>query len=76
MSHLSVFRAMEGRLVPLTDPDLVVLITNSNVKHELTGSEYPLRRQQCHTAAEAMGKAKLREADMFQLEGRPNNVRG
>ena len=28
------------RLVPLSDPGVSVLITNSNVKHQLTGSEY------------------------------------
>ena len=31
------------RKVELKDPSIAVLITNSNVKHQLTGSEYPSR---------------------------------
>ncbi|KAM3844906.1 galactokinase [Vipera latastei] len=61
-------RSLETRLVPLTDPDLVVLITNSNVRHTLTGSEYPTRRRQCEEAANLLGKASLREATMSDLE--------
>lgn len=34
-------RSMEVELVPLKDVNVVVV--NSNVKHELTGSEYPMR---------------------------------
>ena len=63
------FRSMEAKLVPITNPDLVVLVTNSNVRHELTGSEYPTRRKQCETAAAALGKPSLREATMAELEG-------
>ena len=62
-------RSCEGRLVPMKDPGVKVLISNSNVKHELTGSEYPTRRRQCETAAAAMGKKSLREATEVDLEG-------
>lgn len=62
-------RSLETRLVPLSDPNLVVLITNSNVRHTLTGSEYPTRRRQCEEAAKILGKASLREASMTDLEG-------
>ena len=55
--------------MPLSDPDLVILVTNSNVKHELTGSEYPLRRKHCEEAAAIMGKKSLREATMDDLKG-------
>ncbi|ELU12270.1 hypothetical protein CAPTEDRAFT_155960 [Capitella teleta] len=61
-------RSMEGRLVPMNDPSLVVLITNSNVKHELSSSEYPVRRAQCEEAARIMGISKLRDANLSQLE--------
>lgn len=64
------FRSMEAKLVRMTNPELVVLVTNSNVKHELTGSEYPTRRKQCETAAAALGKPSLREVTMEELEGR------
>ncbi|KAJ6660388.1 hypothetical protein lerEdw1_017811 [Lerista edwardsae] len=62
-------RSLETLLVPLSDPNLVVLITNSNVRHTLTGSEYPTRRRQCEEAAKILGKASLREASMTDLEG-------
>ncbi|KAJ7372651.1 Galactokinase [Desmophyllum pertusum] len=61
-------RSMEAKLVPMTNPDLVVVVTNSNVRHELTGSEYPTRRKQCESAAAALGKPSLREATMADLE--------
>lgn len=53
----------------MTDAGLAVLITNSNVRHTLTGSEYPTRRRQCEQAAAALGKASLRDATLAELEG-------
>ncbi|XP_009578263.1 PREDICTED: galactokinase, partial [Fulmarus glacialis] len=47
-------RSLETILVPLTDASLAVLITNSNVRHALTGSEYPTRRRQCEEAVAAL----------------------
>lgn len=61
-------RSLETVLVPLTDASLAVLITNSNVRHVLTGSEYPTRRRQCEEAAAALGKASLRDATLAELE--------
>ncbi|XP_046709843.1 galactokinase [Silurus meridionalis] len=61
-------RSLEATAVPLVDPGLVILITNSNVKHALTGSEYPSRRKQCEEAAAVMGKSSLRDATMQDLE--------
>ncbi|XP_017339133.2 galactokinase isoform X2 [Ictalurus punctatus] len=60
-------RSLEATAVPLYDPDLVILITNSNVKHALTGSEYPSRRKQCEEAAAIMGKRSLRDATLHDL---------
>lgn len=65
----SCCRSLETVLVPLTDATLAVLVTNSNVRHTLTGSEYPTRRRQCEEAAAALGKASLRDATMAELEG-------
>ena len=61
-------RSYDVRMVPLSDPSLVVLIVNSQVKHELTGGEYAQRRQQCEAAAKALGVASLRDATAQQLE--------
>jgi len=55
-------RSLESTLVPLSDSSVVFVITNSNVRHTLTGSEYPNLRKNCHEAAAIMGKKSLREA--------------
>jgi len=62
-------RSLEATPVPLADPGLVILITNSNVKHSLSGSEYPMRRRRCEEAASILGKDSLRDATMKDLEG-------
>jgi galactokinase len=36
-------RSLEATPMPLDDPNMAVLITNSNIKHELTGGEYAER---------------------------------
>jgi len=61
-------RTRKTELVPLTDPAVEVLIINTNVKHELTGSEYSARRKQCETAAKALGVVSLRDATLETLE--------
>ena len=61
-------RSQQAEMVPLSDPSVSVLIINSNVKHELTGSEYPERRAQCHRVAGILGKPALRDATMEMLE--------
>ena len=61
-------RSRKPELVPMTDPAVTVLIINTNVKHELTGSEYPARRKQCETAAKNLGLASLRDATADVLE--------
>lgn len=59
--------SMESRLALMSNPDIAILITNSNVRHELTGSEYPTRRNHCAEAAKALGKDFLRNATMQEL---------
>ncbi|MEI7727988.1 MAG: galactokinase [Verrucomicrobiota bacterium] len=61
-------RSRKTELVPMSDPEVSVLIINTNVKHELTGSEYPTRRKQCETAASILGVPALRDATMPMLE--------
>ncbi|NOX56112.1 MAG: galactokinase [Planctomycetes bacterium] len=62
-------RTLETASVPLADPDVAVLVINSNVKHELTGGEYAERRRQCEQAAQLLGVPALRDATLEQLEG-------
>jgi galactokinase len=70
-------RSRETKLVPMTDPSVALLITNTNVKHELTGGEYAKRRAECEEAARILGVKSLREADAATLEqnrGKMNEV--
>ncbi|GFR58012.1 galactokinase-like [Elysia marginata] len=59
-----------SKLVPLSNDNVVVLVTNSNVKHELTGSEYPTRRKQCQDAAKILGVESLRDANEYMLKSK------
>ncbi len=66
-------RDRSTRQVPLNDPNLRVVISNSNVKHELVMGEYTARRHQCETAVKLIKKkfpnvSSLRDADMDALE--------
>jgi len=66
-------RDRSTRHVPLDDPDLRVVISNTNVKHELVAGEYAARRHQCESAVAFIKKdspaiKSLREASMALLE--------
>ncbi len=61
-------RDYSTKLVPFTSPDLSILIINSRVKHQLSGSEYPERRAACFDSAKILGAKTLREVTMEQLE--------
>ena len=65
-------RSRQPRMIPMDDPAVSVLIVNSNVKHELTGSEYPDRRRQCEKAAGLLGVPMLRDATWQQLQSAKN----
>ena len=65
-------RSLGATQVPIQE-EAVILITNSNVKHSLTGSEYPQRRQQCEDASKVLagkydGVKNLRDCTMEQLD--------
>lgn len=61
-------RSLEASHVPLRNSEMVFLVINSNVRHELTGSEYPQRRRHCEEAAKILGVETLRDASLEQLE--------
>lgn len=66
-------RDRSTRQVPLTDPDLRIVIANSNVKHELVQGEYTARRHQCEAAVRHLQKKfpklkSLRDATLEMLE--------
>ncbi len=70
-------RSRETQLVPMNDPAVSLLITNTNVKHELANGEYAQRRAQCEAAANALGVPSLRDATPELLEkskGKMNDI--
>ncbi len=61
-------RSRQTELVPMSDPSVALLITNTNVKHELGSGEYAKRRAQCEAAAKILGVSSLRDATAVALE--------
>jgi galactokinase len=66
-------RSNVGTKVAMAAGDAVILVTNSNVKHQLTGSEYPSRVAQCKQATAAIAAtfpevSQLRDATLDMLE--------
>jgi galactokinase len=53
--------------VPFAASDISVLITNSNVKHELTGGEYAQRRSQCDSALAKIDQRSWRDVTMLDV---------
>jgi len=60
-------KSLEANAVPLQDPNIVFLVMDSRVKHNLSGSEYPQRRSQCEKVAKFMGKPFLRDVSREEL---------
>ncbi|KAL4702418.1 hypothetical protein ACJJTC_005185 [Scirpophaga incertulas] len=60
--------SLEANHIPIEMSDAAILVINSNVKHQLTGSEYPQRRAQCQEAADRLGIPSLRSAKIEDLE--------
>ncbi|CAF3564599.1 unnamed protein product [Rotaria socialis] len=58
-----------SKCVPMKDKEVCVLVTNSNVKHELVAGTYAERVKHCQEAAKRLGHNKLREvSSMEELE--------
>ena len=54
--------------VPLDDPEVTVLITDSLVKHQLSAGEYAVRRQECTAALGHLGAASYRDTSLTDLQ--------
>jgi galactokinase len=61
-------RSRQVQLTPLAGPEVVALIVNSNVRHELTDGGYAARRRQCEEAARTLGVPALRDVTPQGLE--------
>jgi galactokinase len=62
--------------IPIVDPNVTVLIINTNVKHELSGGAYAERRGQCESAARKLGARSLRDISAGQLEANRAKITG
>ena len=61
-------RSGEVEQIPFDDPAKVVLVVDTQVKHELSDGGYAARRDQCYAAAKALGIKMLRDADAATIE--------
>lgn len=68
-------RTYEPTAVPLNDPSVSLVVCNSNVKHELVGTEYPERVQHCKDAVTQLKQtykdrqiSELRDCTMKMLD--------
>jgi len=52
-----------SRHIPFDNPDLLLLVADTKVKHDLTDGGYSARRDQCYSAAAKLGVKMLRDAD-------------
>lgn len=66
--NLLISRSLDSKPILFDSPELAILISNSNVKHELSTGQYAQRRQECEKAAAVIGKKKLREGTMEDLK--------
>lgn len=65
------YRTLDTFQIPFEmGDDLAVLICNSNVRHELSHSEYPTRRNQCAQALELMRLNSYKDATIKSLDGK------
>tara|TARA_R110002073_G_scaffold240208_2_gene401859 strand:+ start:7312 stop:8535 length:1224 start_codon:yes stop_codon:yes gene_type:complete len=67
-------RSQQIRHVPFSSDHVSVLITNSNVKHELSGGEYAQRRAQCDSALKKIGAASWRDVTSGDLESNKSSL--
>ena len=75
-------RSQEVCDVPMKDPEMAVLVTNSNYRHRLgengeegADKEYEKRRRTCEAAAKKLGKELLRDVTLEELEGQHTHTR-
>lgn len=67
-------RSLKCKLISLKSPEIAILITNTNVHHNLAVSEYSNRKKQCETAAEILGKRSLRDVGLLELENKKEKM--
>ncbi|MBN1941966.1 MAG: galactokinase [Phycisphaerae bacterium] len=59
-------RSLETKHVPFNDPQAVLLVADTRVKHDIGDGGYPERRGQCEESAAVLGVRALRDATISQ----------
>ena len=62
-------RTREASNIPFKNEDLVVMVTNSNYRRSHAEAELEQRRRTCASAARKLGRKKLGELTLEELEG-------
>ncbi len=60
--------------LPIEDAGLVLLVIDTRVSHTLTDGSYGDRRRECAAAAEALGRASLRDVSLETVERMTDRV--
>ncbi len=70
--HLLLLDCMDQSFqhIPFANPDIAVLIINSEVKHELSGGEYAQRRSSCEKATRLLEVDSFRGVTMEQIQAK------
>ena len=61
-------RSQSVQSVPFPKAEVAMLITNSNVKHELVGGQYAERREQCDSALQKLHRSSWRDVTLDDVE--------
>ena len=61
-------RSGQTEQIPFDDPNLVLLVADTQVKHDIADGGYAARREQCYAAAKTLGVKMLRDADQPMIE--------
>ena len=61
-------RSGDARQIPFDDPNVVLLVADTQVKHDIADGGYGARREECHSAAAKLGVAALRDAAPQRVE--------
>ncbi len=69
-------RAQKSRAISIANTGISILVTNSNVTHNLNSSEYALRRAQCESALGKLNQESWREVTMDELASKRELLSG
>jgi len=70
-------RSISYEFFEISDPNLVILISNSNVKHSISGNdEYSKRKEMCNIAAIECNEKSLRNVSFETLKSHSHRLEG